>query len=228
MLILLSFLWVRLALESLQSSPKDSKGSRSGGSSRETTSNSLAAFYEQYVAEIASETPIVASVAEKTLYWLAFALDPLRARDISFAISLGLEEADEKLVQPIDGAKLAECCKGLVTFRAESDELSLVHQSAKEFLCQRLDNSLAHTYLGKVCLLALTTMARQEDSSVTSLNAGSTMTGEEGLFAYARQKYLVHGFQALSSDQRIGPYIDADDVGFLTGGSHNNIRKRKR
>ena len=223
-----SFLWVRLALESLKLSTKVLKDSGSGASFQENASISISTFYEQYVAAVASETPIVASVAEKTLYWLAFALEPLRARDVSFAISLGLEEADEKLLQPVDGGKLAKCCKGLVTFRAESDELSLVHQSAKEFLCQRMDNSLAHTYLAKVCLLALTTMARQKDSFGMSLNAGSMMTGEDGLFAYARRKYLVHGFQALSLDQRIGPYIDADEVGFLAGvSSSSNKRKRE-
>lgn len=81
---------------------------------------------------------------------------------------MGLDEADEKLIAPVDGAKLAQCCKGLVAFREESDELCLVHQSAKESLCQKLDSSLAHAYLGKVCLLALTTVARQEDSSETS------------------------------------------------------------
>ncbi len=221
-LIVCSFLWVRLALESLQSSAKDSKAAP------ESTPSSLTTFYEQYIAVIASETPLVASVAEKTLYWLMFALEPLRARDIAFAISMGLDEADEQLMQPIDGTKLAQCCKGLVTFREESDELCLVHQSAKEFLCQKLDNSLAHVYLGKVCLLALTTMARREDSSGTSLNQGSAMSGEEGLFAYARRKYLVHGFQALSLDQRIGPWIDADDVGFLSGGCSSDRQDRKR
>ena len=200
-----SFLLVRHALESLQSPAKDSKAT-------------LATFYEQYIALMASETPLVASIAEKTFYWLIFALEPLRAQDIAFAICLGLNEADAKLIQPVDGAKLTQYCKGLVTFREESDELCLVHQSAKEFLCQKLDNSLAHAYLGKVCLLTLTTMARQEDSSETSLNQGREMSGEEGLFAYARRKYLIHGFQALSSDQRIGPWIDADEVGFLGGG----------
>ena len=95
-------------------------------------------------------------------------------------------------------------------------------------LCQKLDNSLAHAYLGKVCLLALTTTVRQEDSSEMSLNQGRAMSGEEGLFAYARRKYLIHGFQALSLDQRIGPWIDADEVGFLSGGCSSNRRKRKR
>ena len=217
-----SFLMVRLALELLQSPAKNSKATL------ETTPSSLTTFYEQYIGAIASETPLVASIAEKTLYWLIFALEPLRARDIAFAIRMGLDEADAKLIQPVDGAKLAKCCKGLITFREESDELSLVHPSAKEFLCQKLDNSLAHTYLGKVCLLALTTMARQEDSLGTSLNLGGAMSGEEGLFAYARRKYLVHGFQALSSDQRIGPWIDADEVGFLGAGCGCNLGKRKR
>ena len=210
-----SFLLVRLALESLQSPAQDSKAT-------------LATFYEQYIALIASETPLVASIAEKTLYWLIFALEPLRAQDIASAICLGLNEADEKLIQPVDGAKLAQYCKGLITFHEESDELCLVHQSAKEFLSQKLDNSLAHAYLSKVCLLTLTTMARQEDSSESSLNQGRAMSGEEGLFAYARRKYLIHGFQALSSDQRIGPWIDADEVGFLGGGCSSDRRKRKR
>ena len=207
-----SFLSVCRALEYLQSSAKDPKVA---------TPSSPTTFYEQYIAVIASETPLVASIAEKTLYWLTFALEPLRGRDMVFAISMGIDEADEQLIQPIDGAKIAQCCKGLVTFSEESDNLCLVHQSAKEFLCQKLDNSLAHAYLAKVCLLALTTMARQEDPSGTSLNEGGAMSGDEGLFAYARRKYLIHGFQALSLDQRIGPYIDADEVGFLSGGVGN-------
>ena len=182
----------------------------------------------QYIAVVVSETPLVASIAEQTLYWLIFALEPLRAQDIAFAICMGLDEADEKLIAPVDGAKLAQCCKGLVAFREDSDELCLVHQSAKESLCQKLDRSLAHAYLGKVYLLALNTMARQEDSSETGWNDGRAMTGEEGLFAYARRKYLIHGFQALSLDQRIGPWIDADEVGFLGGGCVSNRRKRKR
>lgn len=223
-----SFLWVRLALESLQSSAKDSKDSESGASALKTIPSSLATFYDQYMAVIASEESVIASIAEKTLYWLVFALEPLRARDIAFAISMGLNEADKKLVQRVDGAKLAQCCKGLVTFREESDNLALVHQSAQEFLCQKLDNSLAHAYLGKICLLALTTMARQDESSGAILTEGSAMTGEEGLFAYARRQYLIHGFQALSLDQRIGPYIDADDVVFLSGGCSSNRTKRER
>lgn len=141
---------------------------------------------------------------------------------------MGLDETDEKLIAPVDGAKLTQCCKGLVTFCEEFNKLYLVHQSAKEFLCQKLDNSLTHAYLGKVCLLSLTIMARQEDSSETSWNDGRAMTDEEGLFAYARRKYLAHGFQALSLDQRIGPWIDADEVGFLGGGCVSNRRKRKR
>ena len=180
------------------------------------------------MALIASETPLVASIAERTLYWLIFALEPLRAQDIAFAICIGLHEADEKLVQPVDGAKLAQWCKGLVIFREETDELCLIHQSAKEFLCQKLDNSLAHAYLSKVCLLVLTTMARREESSETSLNEGRGMSGEEGLFAYARRNYLIHGFQALSLDQRIGPWIDADEVGFLSGGGGTSTRTEAR
>ena len=134
-----SFLWVRLALESLQSSAKDSKDIESRASALKNTTISLATFYDQYMAVIASEESVIASIAEKTLYWFVFALEPLRARDIAFAISMGLNEADEKLVQPVDGAKLAQCCKGLVMFREEPDNLALVHQSAQEFLCQKLD-----------------------------------------------------------------------------------------
>ena len=211
-----SFHSIRRALEFRQYSVKDSKAA------------TLSSLTDKFIAMIASETPLVASIAEKTLYWLTFALEPLRARDIVFAISMGIEEADEKLIQPIDGAKIAQWCKGLVIFSEETDDLCLIHRSVKEFLCQKLDNSLAHAYLAKVCLLTLTTMARQEESSGTSLNEGGAMSGEEGLFAYARQNYLIHGFQALSLDRRIGPYIDADEVGFLSGGLSINQQKRKQ
>lgn len=99
--------------ESLQYSTNESSDHASRITDAETTPSSLTRFYEQYIALIASEKPVIASVAEKTLYWLVFATEPLPASDIACAISLGLAEAEERLVQPIDGAKLAQCCQGL-------------------------------------------------------------------------------------------------------------------
>ena len=212
---------MRLALESLQHSKNDSSDGIFRTADAETTPSSLTKFYEQYIGLIASEKPFIASIAEKMLYWLVFAIEPLRASDVICAISLGLAEAEERVLQPIDGAKLAQCCQGLIDFHQEADTLQFVHQSAREFLCQKLDSSIAHTYLGKVCLLALTTLEQQADQSALRLTEKMAATGEEGLFAYARRNYLRHVFQAVSTDQRIGPFIDTDDVGFLgpMGGS---------
>lgn len=144
---------------------------------------------------------------ERTFYWLVFALEPLRARDITFAICLGLDEADEHQLKPLDASQISKCCKGLVV-HTPPDELHLVHASAKEFLSQRLDSSLAHTYLAKICLAALTSMARRTDAEESPHEEESS--GQEGLFAYAQRNYLIHGFKAIALDQRIGPYIDAD------------------
>ena len=213
---------MRLALESLQYSNNGSSDRAFRTADVETTPSSMTKFYEHYMALIASEKPFIASIAEKMLYWLVFAIEPLRASDIICAISLGLTEADERVLQPIDGAKLAQCCQGLIDFDQEADTLRLVHRSAREFLCQKLDSSIAHTYMGKVCLLVITTWEQQADQSALSLTHNMAATGEEGLFAYARRNYLRHVFQAVSTDQRIGPFIDTDDVGFLgpMGRSH--------
>lgn len=181
----------------------------SGHDTYDPTSSSLPAFYRQFIGVIASENPVIASIAERTFYWLIFALEPLPAKDIAFAISLGLNDTEEKSVHPVNGARLAKCCKGMVTQPQDSDELLLVHLSAREFLCQHLDSSLAHAYLAKICLLALTSMTQQGDSA-NSLDDAPRISGEEGLFAYARRNYLIHGFKAISLDQRIGPYVDPD------------------
>lgn len=146
---------------------------------------------------------------ERTFYWLVFSLEPLRARDIAFAICLGLEEADEQQLKPLNAARISDCCKGLVVYIAP-DELRLVHLSAKEFLCQRLDSSLAHMYLAKICLSALTSMAHRPDADTSLCDEESS--GQEGLYAYAQRNYLLHGFKAIALDQRVGPYIDADEL----------------
>ena len=197
---------MRLALESLQSSRS---------AEVEGIPSSLIRFYEQYIALIASESPVAASIAKKTLYWLLFAAEPLSASDVARAISLGMNEADETGVRPIDGAKLAHCCQGLIDFCEEDDSLQLVHQSAKDFLCQKLDSNMAHTYLSKVCLLALTTFEYQADQPASNSTDSVAAARENGLLSYARRNCQRHALQAVSTDQRIGPFMHADDVGFM-------------
>ena len=222
MLIPLSILWICLVLDSLKFSTKVLQDSRPGASIQEDASVPIPTSYKHYMAVVASKIPTVTYLAQKTLCQLAFALKPLRAREVSFAISLGLEEADEKLAKSLDGANLAKCRSGLVTFSSKSDDLNLIRYRAKGCSCQELANSLAHKHLAKICLLLLTIMARQKDSSGTRLNEGSTMSGEEGLFAYDQRKYLVHSFQALTLSQHNGPYISTDDVGLLASGSSSS------
>lgn len=179
------------------------------GAKIETVPSSLEAAYSHLIRNIASKDPITASVMERTFYWLVFALEPLRARDITYAISLGLAKADEQRLEPLDAAQISNYCKGLVIY-TPPDELRLVHHSAKEFLSQRLDCSLAHTYLAKICLTILTSMARRPDAE--EYPHEDERSCEEGLFAYAQRNYLIHGFKAIALDRRIGPYIDADEL----------------
>ena len=186
---------------------KNSAGT--GGAEQEKIPSSLEAAYSHLIRNVASKDPITASVMERTFYWLVFALEPLRARDITFAICLGLAETDEQQLKPLDAYRLSNCSKGLVV-HTPPDELRLVHPSAKEFLCQRLDSSLAHTYLAKICLAALTSMAHRPDAEQSPHEEVSS--GQQGLFEYAQRNYLIHGFKALALDRRIGPYIDADEL----------------
>ncbi|MCJ1465148.1 hypothetical protein MMC07_003764 [Pseudocyphellaria aurata] len=202
-----SFSRVRLLFDSL----KSSAGIKytTDGANTETVPSSLEAAYSHLIRNIALKDPITASVMERTFYWLVFALEPLRAQDITFAIRLGLAKADEQQLQPLDAARISNCCKGLVVY-TPPDELRFVHRSAKEFLSQRLDSSLAHVYLSKICLTALTSMARRPDAEENPHEEEKSC--EEGLFAYAQRNYLIHGFKAIALDRRIGPYIDADEL----------------
>src|SRR5438046_5951861 len=81
-------------------------------------------IYQQFVAEIASESLLTASIAECTFYWLVFGLEPLRAQDIIAALCLGLSEVEEAM-RPLDASMIGNCCKGLVSF-VSPDELHLV------------------------------------------------------------------------------------------------------
>ena len=152
---------------------------------------SLTHLYDTYMQFIATENPVIASIAEKTFYWITFALEPLGAKNIAFAITLGLSEKDMKAVKPIDGPKLAEFCNGLVCFQ-EPDQLLPQHPTVMEFLSQHLDSDLGHLYLAKICLKSLTTMAVKRDSASV---LEEDRTGAEGLLAYARKNYMMHGFK---------------------------------
>ena len=125
---------------------------------------SLTHLYDTYMQFIATENPVIASIAEKTFYWIAFALEPLGAKNIAFAITLGLSDKDMKAVKPIDGPKLAKFCNGLVSFQ-EPDQLLPQHPTVMDFLSQHLDSDLGHLYLAKICLKSLTTMAVKRKST---------------------------------------------------------------
>ena len=203
-------------IESLQYSVDDSLDNSLNIADTGETPSSLTKFYEHYVGFIAYANPVTAAIAETTLYWLVFGIEPIHASLVVYAISLGLTGADKKLVQPIDAARLVQCCQGLIVFSEETDMLQFVHLSAKEFFCRHLNSSIAHTYLEKICLLALTTLKYNPDRSAQSMTDTRKATmGGEALLDYAQRNHLRHCFQAVSTNQQIGPSIDADEVGFL-------------
>lgn len=171
----------------------------------------LEAAYSHLVTSIVSQSPRIASIIEKTFYWLVFGLEPLRARDISAALQLGLNEIDGNQLEPLDAAHISKCCKGLVV-EDPIDQLRFVHHSASEYLCQRLDSSLAHVYLAKICLAVLTCTTCEGIVPANGSAPGASMelSGAEGLRAYARRNHQTHMFKALALDQRIGPYVDPD------------------
>lgn len=158
------------------------------------------------ITGIVSQSPRIASVIEKTFYWLVFGLEPLRARDITVAIQLGLNEIDENQFKPLDPAHISQCCKGLV-LEDPIDKLRFVHPSATEYLCRRLDSSLAHVYLAKICLSVLACTV-QGHGSVPGVSM--ELSGAEGLRVYAQRNHQTHMLKALALDQRIGPYVDPD------------------
>lgn len=170
--------------------------------------DTLEAAYSHLVTSIVSQSPQTASVIEKTFYWLVFGLEPLRARDITAAIQLGLNEIDENQLRPLDPAHISKCCKGLVV-EDPIDHLRFVHHSATEYLSQRLDSSLAHVYLAKICL-AVMTFTSTGSGHGSAPDDGMELSGAEGLLAYAQRNHQTHMFKALALDQRIGPYVDPD------------------
>lgn len=172
----------------------------------------LEAAYSHLITNIVSQSPRTASIIEKTFYWLVFGLEPLRAQDITAALQLGLNEIDGNQLKPLDPAHISQCCKGLVV-EDPIDQLRFVHHSASEYLCQRLDGSLAHIYLAKICLAVLTCTSVCTDTGPANGSAsGASMelSGAEGLRAYAQRNHQTHMFKALALDQRIGPYLDPD------------------
>lgn len=172
----------------------------------------LEAAYSHLITGIVSQSPRIASIIEKTFYWLVFGLEPLRARDITAALQLGLDEIDGNQLKPLDAAHISQCCKGLVV-EDPVDQLRFVHHSASEYLSQRLDNSLAHVYLAKICLAVLTsTYDGTVPANINGSAPGASMelSGAEGLRAYAQRNHQTHMFKALALDQRIGPYVDPD------------------
>lgn len=121
LILLSSFLWVRQMIDSwCPSADVSDQGSRPQLADPPPT---LTHLYNTYMALIATENTIIASIAEKTFYWVTFAQEPLPAQDIAFAITLGLSEADEETVRPIDGPKLAQYCISIVHFQ-KPDRLS--------------------------------------------------------------------------------------------------------
>lgn len=168
----------------------------------------LEAAYSHLITSVVSQSPRIASVIEKTFYWLVFGLEPLRARDITAAIQLGLNEIDENQLKPLDPAHISQCCKGLVV-EDPIDQLRFVHPSATEYLCQRLDSSLAHVYLAKICLAVLTYTSTVPGHG-SAPGDSTELSGAEGLRAYAQRNHQTHMFKALALDQRIGPYVDPD------------------
>ena len=168
----------------------------------------LEAAYSHLITSIVSQSPRTASIIEKTFYWLVFGLEPLRARDITAAIGLGLNEIDKNQLKPLDPAHISKCCKGLVV-EDPVDHLRFVHHSATEYLSQRLDSSLAHVYLAKICL-AVMTCTSTGSGHESAPDDGMELSGAEGLLAYAQRNHQTHMFKALMLDQRIGPYVDPD------------------
>jgi hypothetical protein len=199
-----SFSWARRTIDALRGSTTDTEGVKESSTN---IPKGLEDIYRQFMVEIASADTPIASIAEKTFYWVVFALEPLRTRDIVTALCLGLSEETEQYIKPLDAARLVKCCKGLIV--VEKDQFRLFHSSAMEYLCQQLDSSLAHTYLAKICLAILTSMRPCPDAEQA---ADQEPTCEEALYEYARRFYLIHGFKALALDRRIGPYIEADDL----------------
>lgn len=168
----------------------------------------LEAAYSHLITGIVSQSPRIASIIEKTFYWLVFGLEPLRARDITVALQLGLNEIDGNQLKPLDAAHISQCCKGLVV-EDPIDQLRFVHHSASEYLCQRLDSSLAHVYLAKICLAVLACTC-EVPANGSAPGASMELSGAEGLRAYAQRNHQTHMFKALALDQRIGPFVDPD------------------
>lgn len=172
----------------------------------------LEAAYSHLITGIVSQSPRIASIIEKTFYWLVFGLEPLRGRDISAALQLSLNEIDGNQLKPLDPAHISQCCKGLVV-EDPIDQLRFVHHSASEYLSQRLDSSLAHVYLAKICMAVLTcTCVRTVPANGSAPGASMELSGAEGLRAYAQRNHQTHMFKALALDQRIGPYVDPDEL----------------
>ena len=194
-----SWTWARRAISSIDTSSQAGKGW--------SDSTQLQHVYQQLLAEIAAAESLHAAIAERTLYWILFALEPLTVSEIATAVNLSMDNNLEPSTPAIAAEKILDCCRGLL--KISENKFQFTHFTAQEYLAESLNSSLGNVFLTKTCLVILSTLAPVEGRESQSCPA---TTPEETLYDYAKRNYMIHGFKSVALDQRVGPYIEADNL----------------
>lgn len=210
-----SFLWVRLVMDELQ-------GVYSGESIMEVVQGipeGLVSYYKRTVTEMA-ENKRERHIAKAMLQWVALAARPLSTAELAYALSI---DVDTQLSSP--KSAIEGLCGHLISVDEESDQVRIVHNTAREFLSSddagyfQISREEAHKRIALVCLEVLCGPEMQPPPDQRMLDQKRPQVGESALLDYAVCHFSDHIFNtSASSDELL-----AELAGFLSSTTLNWI-----
>lgn len=150
------FLWTSLMVQRLSRTPN-----RFMVKALDETPPGISGMYERILAEIPQESR---EVAFHILTWVTFSARPLTLSELNGACGLKFNDADafeETELADLGGIQAdVTCCGPILKIRSTTDEVLLVHDTAREFLGQYaaklsppiLPSLQAHHHLAAACL----------------------------------------------------------------------------
>ncbi|KAL8998031.1 MAG: hypothetical protein Q9188_006185 [Gyalolechia gomerana] len=146
------FLLARLQFDSLMAKPT----LRKVKSALNSLPEELDSMYDQAFERIQNQDPEFAALALKLIYWIHYAIRPLKVEELRHAVAVEFEDESFDEEGLPDEDLLESICAGMVT-RQENDTVSLVHYTAQEYL-ERHSSSLfpaAQATIVQTCLTYL-------------------------------------------------------------------------
>ena len=200
-----SFLWVTLALDSIQKNWHTEEDVRKAMTELPA---GMEALYVRMAQKIAAQTPRLFDMAQKILMWTACAMRPLQITELQQALSpefgnfVSLEDT------------IVQICGQFVT--VEKSKVSLIHQTAVQFLLHKSDEQSSpittrggHTYLAVACINFLNNtkwrqilISKSEDKSPLQSVRRFSVFDDHPFLSYAISSWAYHiSLANIDSDQ---------------------------